>query len=142
MIDLKAQYGSTYRIIWDESAGILDQTREERLWLQQIKARYGHIYVHSHDTLGGFTNRRGIISRLIALPGVTLHQRGDSECTVIFHPTYLPHVAELLKAYRRRRLSPEKQAAGAERLRQWHERRAISPSPEAANGPQDASTGV
>jgi hypothetical protein len=129
MLDIRALYGKTYRLKMDESASIPGQTAADRLWLQQIRCRYGHIYPHSVDTLGAYTDRRLIIGRLIAIPGVTLHQLGDSECSVIFDPAHLPQVAELLRAYKRRRLSPEKQTEGADRLRRWRERRAADHSP-------------
>lgn len=106
MIDLKARYRREYRITLDESATIPGQTQEERLWLYRIPCKYGHIYVHGTDTLGAYTDRRLIVSRLIALPGVKVHQRGDSECSVTFQPEHLENVAQLLQA-RRRRQVPE-----------------------------------
>ena len=43
MIDLKKTYGDTYRITFDEAAP--GETRADRLWLQQIPCKYGHIYI-------------------------------------------------------------------------------------------------
>jgi hypothetical protein len=34
MIDLKARFGDVYRVTFDESATIPDQTMEDRAWLQ------------------------------------------------------------------------------------------------------------
>lgn len=116
MIDLKATYGATYRITLDESAKATGQTREERLWLYRIPCRYGHIYVHGANTLGAYTDRRMVRGRLRALPGVIVHQDGDEETTVLFHPDQLPQIAELLQARRRRHLSPEARAIATARL--------------------------
>jgi hypothetical protein len=106
MIDLKAQFGDRYRITPDESSSV-DTDRETRLWCHRIPCRYGFISVHGEDTLAAWTDRRGMIRRLVALEGVRLHQRGDREARVLFPPDRLDSVAGLLRARRRVRLSPE-----------------------------------
>jgi hypothetical protein len=123
MIDLKATYGDTYRITLDDSTKIPDQSQADRLWLYRIPARYGHIYVHGVNTLGGFTDRPKIATRLMALDGVKTHQHGDREVTVIFTPDRLPAVAELLQAKRRWYLDPERKAAAVARCADMNERR-------------------
>lgn len=135
MIDLKAQYGSTYRITLDPSAEMAGQTKEERLWLYRIPCRYGHIYVHGKERLGAYTNRRLMISRLLALPGMKLHQRGDSEVAVTFDPGCLEQVTQLLQAYKRWYLAPERRAAATERLRLWRESHPNTPAPDEAPAP-------
>jgi hypothetical protein len=45
--------------------------------------------------------------KLMAVDGVTVHQRGDREVRVLFAPERLDAIAGLLKARRKRHLSPE-----------------------------------
>lgn len=105
MIDLRSLYGSIFKIILDESAAVSGLSRADKLWLYQIPCRFGHIYVHGTDRLGAYCHGRQRIKPLLDIPGVTLHQRGDSEVSVTFAPEALPLVADLLKARRRRVLS-------------------------------------
>jgi hypothetical protein len=105
MFDLKAFAGDRYRIALDPSAE--DDPRSERLWLYRVPCRYGFISLHGEGMLAAWTGNRGIIARLIALDGVRVHQRGDREVRVLFPPERLDAVAELLRARRRVRLSPE-----------------------------------
>jgi hypothetical protein len=117
MIDLKATYGDTYRITRDESAKISGQTRDEQLWNLRISCDGdSHIYVHGANTLGAFTSRQRVRFKLEALPGVTVHQRGDSELAVIFAPEILPDVAKLLGAKKRVHLTLEQREAAITRL--------------------------
>lgn len=116
MIDLKAEFGSRYRITLDESFQASDRTRADKLWCARIPCKFGHIYVHSENTLGGYTNRRNMRSRLEAIEGVKVHQRGDTELVVLFSPDRLDAVCELLHARKRRRLSPERREAAVARL--------------------------
>lgn len=130
MIDLKARFGAVYRITLDESATI-DRRRSHRPWYYRIPCKYGHSYVHGTETLGAFTDRPRVVSRLVAIPGVRIHQRGDCEASVTFPPELTAQVAQLLKARVRRRLSPERRAVVAERLRRLAAiRRSVSHTPE------------
>lgn len=67
---------------------------------------------HSRDLLEAHTNHKGAISRLIAIPGVKIHKRGDSEATVLLTPSELDQVSEVLNLLHRRSRSV---AAGATR---------------------------
>jgi hypothetical protein len=116
LIDLKKMYGARYKIVLDESADIPDQSTADRQWLQQIPAKYGHIYVHGRDSLGAWATGRIMSGKLAAVPGVRVHQRGSIEVTVVFHPDLFPSVAALLRPRKRRRLSTEQAASGAARL--------------------------
>jgi hypothetical protein len=135
MINLKAKYGKVYRITLDESAAIEGQTKAERLWCYRIKCLYGHIYVHGENRLGAFSDRPVVGRRLMALPCVTPHQRGDREFSATFDPADFAQVARLLRPYVRRQLSPEQKAAGAERLRAWREGMAKGHCPDPIPGP-------
>lgn len=107
MIDLEDACRGRYRIEFDESALIPGQTREERLWLEQIPCKYGHIYIHGRDKLGAYCDRPRIFERLMAIPGTARLQVVDRELSVSFHPAQLEEVAELLQARRRRQLTDE-----------------------------------
>lgn len=70
----------------------------------EITGRYGTVYLHG--TKGGVvlqasTDRRGVMSRLEALPGVVPWQCGDDELTVRFTPEYAPAVFDLLRCHRK-----------------------------------------
>ena len=109
MIDLKALAGDRYKITLDESAE-LDPSWEGRLWYYQIPGRragskHSLISVHGKDTLAAWSDRYSIVRKLESLPGVTVHQRGDHEIRVLFPPSRLDEVAEVIEARRRRRMS-------------------------------------
>lgn len=116
MIDLKSMYGDTYKITLDESGKIPGQSREDRLWNYRIPCKFGHIYVHSADMLGAFTDRRGVRSRLRSIPGVRVHQVGDVELSVVFPPSIFPQVAEVLHPRRRPSYTDEQRRAMADRM--------------------------
>jgi hypothetical protein len=116
MIDLARLCGDTYRITRDEAADDRPQTRAERPWMLRIPCKYGHIYVHAKDALGASAAGRLITGKLAAIPGVRVHQRGDSEITVVFPPVVFPDVAALLQARKRRKVSKEQATIGARRL--------------------------
>ena len=110
-VDLKALAKEKYlKIVLDESAKI-DKVRANRVWYYQVPCRYGHIYVHGADSLGAFTDRSKVRTRLAKLGRV--HQNGDVEMTVVFDPCKLDEVASLLQAKKRRTLSESER----ERLR-------------------------
>jgi hypothetical protein len=92
------------------------EPREDRLCLWQIPCKHGHISIHGLDSLAAYCDRPRIFAGLLAVPGVRVHQRGDSELTVTFAPGRLPAVAAVLKARKRRTLSPEQRAALQDRL--------------------------
>jgi len=125
MIDLKEFAGAKYRIVLDESEK-LDPAREARVWYYRIPCTYGFISVHGPKTLAGFTNRRGVIARLIEIPGVRVHQRGDREARVLFSPDCLDAVAKVLKARRRVVLSDEERIRRAERMKSL--RKTVAPA--------------
>jgi hypothetical protein len=117
VIDLKAQYGATYRITLDPSAE--GEPLVERPWYHRISCRYGFISRHGEDTLTAWTDRRQIIPRLISLEGVQVHQRGDREVRVLFTPNHLDVVADLLQAHRRKQISDQERQRLAEMSRQY-----------------------
>lgn len=72
-----------------------------------IPGRYGQIEWFDGDDLAVYTNRPRLFAKLWAIPGVRRHQTGDSEMRAVFPPEAVEQVAAVIKARRRRTLSPE-----------------------------------
>jgi hypothetical protein len=70
-----------------------------------------------------YTDRPRLFEKLWAIPGVRRHQTGDTEMRGVFQPEAMEQVARVIKARRRRSLSP----AGARR-------RGFKPTPRATSG--------
>lgn len=64
--------------------------------------KYGRLEHVGAGQLAAFTNRRLIRSQLVAVPGATRHQVGDTELRVLLPPQAVPAVARLLRCHRRR----------------------------------------
>jgi len=109
-IDLAERFGRRYRIASEEQAA--DWPLAERVWLAQIRCRFGHVGVQGGERLYAFTDRRRIGTTLRALPFLERAQ-GDDEVRVVFHVDHLDAVLAILKPYRRRQVSE----AERERLR-------------------------
>ena len=71
-----------------------------------VPGRLGQLE-HDGFRLAVYTDRRRLHARLLAIPGVTRHQRGDDELRAWVEPDALPAVAKLIKARRSRRLPPD-----------------------------------
>jgi hypothetical protein len=137
MINVKAQFGHTYRITLDESAAIPGQSREDRLWLYQIPGKFGHVYVHGAEGLGAYASRAGRLHRLLAIPGVQLHQRGDGEGSVIFPVALLPQIAEILQLRRRPVISDERRQELRSRMASVRESLVKRPISDAPRDPEE-----
>jgi hypothetical protein len=72
-----------------------------------IPGRYGQIEWFDGNDLAVYTDRPRLFARLWAIPGVRRHQTGDTEMRAVFAPEALLQVARIIKARRRRTLSPE-----------------------------------
>jgi hypothetical protein len=105
VIDLKRLVNGRYRIEYDPSADI-DTDRETRLWCARVPCKFGFISVHSSTMLAAYTANPRMVSKLAELEGAKIHQRGDSEIRVVFDRVHLDAVCRLLKARRRRQVSP------------------------------------
>ena len=115
MIDLKALAGDRYRLTLDPSAEA-DSCRAERASYHRIPCKHGFVSPHGPTLLAGYGVGR-IVARLIAIPGVRIHQRGDHEARVLFPAALLDAVADVLKARRRPALSDKERQRRAERLK-------------------------
>src|SRR5437762_8437726 len=72
-----------------------------------IAGRYGQIeWFDGHD-LAVYTNRPRLFAKLWSIPGARRHQTGDTEMRAVFAPDALEQVALVIKARRRRSLSPD-----------------------------------
>jgi hypothetical protein len=70
----------------------------------------------------GQADRARLIAPLIEIPGVTLHQHGDAECTVTFptdNPAIFEQVARILKPYVKRQVSEAERQRSAETSAQY-----------------------
>jgi hypothetical protein len=72
-----------------------------------IPGRYGQIEWFDGNDLAVYTDRPRLFTRLWAIPGVRRHQTGDTEMRAVLAPEALLQVARVIKARRRRTLSPE-----------------------------------
>lgn len=72
-----------------------------------ISGRYGQIEWFDGESLAVYTTRPRLFEKLWAIPGVRRHQTGDAEMRAVFPPEALEQVAAVVKARRRRTLSPE-----------------------------------
>lgn len=116
MIDLKAFAGKKYRVVLGEAAAHELEPLKSRSWHYEIPCKHGHVYVHGERKLGAYTSSPRMVTKLAALEGVAVHQRGDHEASVTFAPGRLDAVAGLLGARRRRVLSAEQRAKAARHL--------------------------
>jgi hypothetical protein len=120
-INLEARFGRQCRIEREESyyAQHGPGARRRDPWLTIIPCRFGHLYPFGGGLLA--TSVDGypkVAGRLRKLPGCRVHQDGDrGELTVVFDVEHFAHVAQIMRPRRRPRLSPERRAELAERMR-------------------------
>jgi hypothetical protein len=84
-----------------------------------IPGRYGQIEWHCDGVncwscplpgqvaLAVYSNRPRLFGKLWAIPSMKRHQTGDTEMRAVFPPEAVEQVARVIKAQRRRSLSPE-----------------------------------
>jgi len=101
-----------------------------------IPGRYGQIEWHCDGVdcwscplpgqlaLAVYSDRPRLFEKLWAIPGVKRHQTGDTEMRAVFPPEALEQVTQVIKARRRRSLSPEEAR-----------RRGFKPTHRATSGP-------
>ena len=81
-------------------------TRDREGW-PIIPGRLGQIEYHDGVELAVYTDRPRLFAKLWAIQGVRRHQTGDDEMRALFPPEALEPVAGVIRARRRRSLSPE-----------------------------------
>jgi hypothetical protein len=116
-IDLQKQFGDTYRITWDPA----HRPRESPdPWYAQIPCRFGLIYPHGQAMLAvEIDGHKNVVAQVKKVPGIVLHQDGDTEKTFLFPVDQFGAVAALVHPYRKRRLSEEQKARAVETLRAY-----------------------
>ena len=108
--NLKQKYGSKYKVVYD---GTDDSCRAELVWCHEIRGRHGIIYPYGHN--GSLAVRieaktkikNNAVARRLESEGFPVIQRGDWAINFEFMPEQIDYIAGLIKAKKRRRLSPE-----------------------------------
>jgi hypothetical protein len=105
-----------YRVTLDPSSKI-DRSYSERPWLVRIPGKHGFVSPHSETHLDVWCDARRLFDTLLRIPGTRIAQKGDAEIRVIFGPNRLDEVCEVIRARKKRTLTPEQRhelvAAGA-----------------------------
>jgi hypothetical protein len=121
-VNLRERFGRQYRVEYEESysAQYGPHARIDDPWLQIVPCQHGRVYPHGGNMLTAATNGRGpIIKKLLAVPGAKMWQDGDDGANILFPVEQFEDVAKLMRARRRRRLSPEQRAKAVERLAKY-----------------------
>ena len=84
--------------------------------MQTLLCQNGVIYPQGANRLA-VECKGATATRLMALPGIAVHQQGDTEWTLIFDLAIFDAVAAIVRPKRRRLLSEEQKAANVERLK-------------------------
>lgn len=149
-VDLDRAFGDSFKIINEPGSGLPPKPKARDPWLREIKCRHGRIWPMGPTTLAAWTGpwadlsheerRRTLVWRLLKIPGITRHQVGDLEATVIFEVDFpaQKEVFRLLKPHQVRRVhSPRLLDAlkrGRERLNEKRSGRVRIEDPPPANG--------
>lgn len=128
--NLRELFGDRYRIGHDPAAVTWGERADP--WMMTIPCQNGLIYPHGLNLLAveclGQTARK-----LVAIPGLTVHQRGDTEWTLLFDVGLFDLVAAVVKPRKRRKWSEEQRQAMAGHL--FKPKQPVSSEPQLA---QDA----
>lgn len=118
--NLQKKYGNKYKVVDD---GTNDPCRAERVWCQEIRGRHGAIYPYGHDGTLAVRNesrkeniRTSPRAKQLEREGLKVIQRGDWEIVFKFEPARIDYIADLIKAKKKRHLSPEQRAKAIEAL--------------------------
>jgi hypothetical protein len=102
--DLARLFGDKFKLAHDPVA----RSRREKAdpWLMTMPGRFGTIYPHGPGRLAvEVDDHLGKARQLAQLPGVEHHQVGDHEQTLVFPVELFERVAQVIRPYRRRRVS-------------------------------------
>jgi hypothetical protein len=135
-VDLRKRFPG-YRLQWDESH-IPGQDFDP--WLLEIPCKYGKIYPYGGKQLCAYTDRPRLIARLRAIAGAVAHQEGDFELVVRFPVDGWKPYFQLLRAKRRRTVTPMVRAAlqKATEQRRKGVSRAVEARSHAGGGPPNS----
>lgn len=121
MINLREYYGKQYKIFLDESWEYMEnKSEEEKPWCYELRGKYGLIYPYDDSTLAVMVTSESIKGRLKRnFKGrVATFWDGDGEGVFLFDPGLIYEIAEMIRARRRRQLSPEAKEKLANRGRE------------------------
>ena len=126
-LNLKEFFGHRFNVGYDPAA----ETYAERQnpWMMTLCCMNGVIYPHG-STLLAVECKGTTAKRLMDLPGVTVHQQGDMEWTLLFDVAIFEAVAAIVKPRKRRRLTEDQRAGNVERLKAFRFKTARIPMPE------------
>ena len=111
---------------WRRAEEYSEVSKEERPWYIEIPGKNGHVYVHGENTLGAYTDKKGILKKLNELPDVTVQQEGDEfEGTVTFPWTdeHLKAVGKVLKLHKRPKQTKETRKKRSQHMKEYNEQR-------------------
>lgn len=103
-INLKERYGKQYKVMDD---GTDDTDRIERIWCMTIPGKHGIIYLYGLDGSLAVTLNSKKLARKIRDLGLRSVQWGDKESTFVFTPDLMETICSIIKAKKRRHLTPE-----------------------------------
>lgn len=111
--NLQEKYGKKYKVVDD---GVDDQCREERVWCQEIRGKFGVIYPCGNNgalavCVESKTKvKNSLVASRLEREGFRVIQRGDWQIVFKFELDQFDYIADLIKAKRRKKLSPENRA--------------------------------
>ena len=112
--NLQQILGDRYRITWDPAYDPSHVPHDKRdPWMMQVpcEGKGVTIYPHGGTILAIELNRRfQLANRLKVLPGVTLHQDGNTEKTFLFDVSLFDQVAAIVSPRTKRVVSEEERA--------------------------------
>jgi hypothetical protein len=116
VVDLQASFGARFKVTREAGGATWEQWPvADRVWLLEIRGRHGLVHPYGGELLCAVSNTGHTGAKLRRLPFV-LNVKGDEETVIRFHSDHVKEVFEIIKPYRRRRLSPEQRARSIERL--------------------------
>ena len=120
-INLHERFGSKYRITFDEAYDPSHRPGDKLdPWYMEIPCRRGTVYPQGGNRLAVMVDGyRGLVKQMRQLPYLEIVQDGQSEATFVFDVADFDKVAELVKPWRKPRMSDEQRLAAADRLREF-----------------------
>lgn len=113
VVNLSERYGKVYKVRDD---GTEDSCRENRIWCQEIRGKYGVIYPFSNvgqlavRVVSKTRIKNSLVAARLIKEGYKCVQQGDWEQVFVFEQAKFTSVATLIQAKKRKRLSPENKA--------------------------------
>ena len=110
---------NTFAFLWTHAKPYRFRVRADAEGFPVIPGRYGKIEWHCDGVncsscalpgrfaIAAHSSRPRLFAKLWAIPGVQRHQTGDREMRAVFPAEALEQVADVIKARRRRTLTPE-----------------------------------